>query len=89
NRQTDIRVSTAPTIYGESVVLRLLAQETADYQLDLLGMRPEQFEVVTDLIERPFGIILVTGPTGSGKTTTLYAALKRINSSTKKIITVE
>ncbi|HBD08147.1 MAG TPA: general secretion pathway protein GspE, partial [Syntrophobacteraceae bacterium] len=73
NRQTDIRVSTAPTIYGESVVLRLLAQETADYQLDLLGMRPEQFEVVTDLIERPFGIILVTGPTGSGKTTTLYA----------------
>jgi general secretion pathway protein E len=89
NRQTDIRVSTAPTIYGESVVLRLLAQETGEYQLDLLGMRPEQFNVVTELIERPFGIILVTGPTGSGKTTTLYAVLKRINSSTKKIITVE
>jgi general secretion pathway protein E len=89
NRQTDIRVSTAPTIYGESVVLRLLAQETGDYQLDLLGMNPDQLAVVSDLIERPFGIILVTGPTGSGKTTTLYAVLKKINSSTKKIITVE
>jgi general secretion pathway protein E len=89
NRQTDIRVSTAPTIYGESVVLRLLAQETADYQLDKLGMSDAQLLVVGDLIERPFGIILVTGPTGSGKTTTLYAVLKKINSSTKKIITVE
>jgi general secretion pathway protein E len=89
NRQTDIRVSTAPTIYGESVVLRLLAQETADYQLSKLGMSAEQLPVLEDLIERPFGIILVTGPTGSGKTTTLYAVLKKINSSTKKIITVE
>jgi general secretion pathway protein E len=89
NRQTDIRVSTSPTIYGESIVLRLLAQETADYQLDKLGMNPDQLVTLEDLIERPFGIILVTGPTGSGKTTTLYAVLKNINSSTKKIITVE
>jgi general secretion pathway protein E len=89
NRQTDIRVSTSPTIYGESVVLRLLAQETAEYQLDKLGMNPDQLVILEDLIERPFGIILVTGPTGSGKTTTLYSVLKNINSSTKKIITVE
>jgi general secretion pathway protein E len=89
SRQTDIRVSTAPTIYGESVVLRLLAQETADYQLNKLGMSDGQLTMVEDLIERPFGIILVTGPTGSGKTTTLYAVLKKINTATKKIITVE
>jgi general secretion pathway protein E len=88
-RQTDIRISTAPTIYGESVVLRLLAQETAEYELNKLGMSGSQLTVVEDLIERPFGIILVTGPTGSGKTTTLYAVLKKINSSSKKIITVE
>ena len=89
NRQTDIRVSSAPTIYGESIVLRLLAQETADYRLDKLGMEGKQLEVVEELIERPYGIILVTGPTGSGKTTTLYAVLKKINTVTKKIITVE
>lgn len=89
NRQVDIRVSTAPTIYGESIVLRLLAQETVDYRLESLGLDTQHLELVDDLIERPFGMILVTGPTGSGKTTTLYAVLRKLNSVTKKIITVE
>ncbi|HDL90123.1 MAG TPA: type II/IV secretion system protein [Thermodesulforhabdus norvegica] len=89
HRDVDIRVSTAPTIYGESVVLRLLSQEAVEYELEKLGMGDKHLKVVLDLIERPFGMILVTGPTGSGKTTTLYAVLKRLNRSTKKIITVE
>ncbi len=89
HRDVDIRVSTAPTIYGESVVLRLLSQESVEYDLERLGMSKEQLDVVLELIERPFGLILVTGPTGSGKTTTLYAVLRRLNKSTKKIITVE
>jgi general secretion pathway protein E len=89
NRQVDIRVSTAPTIYGESVVLRLLSQENVDYNLSALGMNDQHLSVTEELIERPFGMILVTGPTGSGKTTTLYAVLRKLNSITKKIITVE
>ena len=89
NRQVDIRVSTAPTIYGESIVLRLLSQESVDYRLDTLGMAPFQLKMVEELIERPYGIILVTGPTGSGKTTTLYGVLNRLNSTARKIITVE
>lgn len=89
NRQVDIRVSTAPTIYGESVVLRLLSQENVDYNLSTLGMNAQHLSVTEELIERPFGMILVTGPTGSGKTTTLYAVLRKLNSVTKKIITVE
>ncbi len=89
NRQVDIRVSTAPTIYGESVVLRLLSQDTVDYNLGTLGIAPQQLSVLEELIERPFGMILVTGPTGSGKTTTLYAVLQKLNTVTRKIITVE
>lgn len=89
HRDVDIRVSTAPTIYGESVVLRLLSQESVEYDLDRLGMGKEHLNIVMELIERPFGMILVTGPTGSGKTTTLYAILRRLNKTTKKIITVE
>jgi general secretion pathway protein E len=89
NRQVDIRVSTAPTIYGESIVLRLLSQEQVDYRLSSLGMTSLQLETMEGLIERPFGIILVTGPTGSGKTTTLYGVLSKLNSVTRKIITVE
>ncbi len=89
NREVDIRVSCVPTIYGESVVLRLLAQESVDYSLNSLGMAPQQLTYLEEIIERPFGMILVTGPTGSGKTTTLYGVLRKLNSTTRKIITVE
>jgi general secretion pathway protein E len=89
NREVDIRVSTVPTIYGESVVLRLLAQESVEYNLNSLGMEPQQYDFIQGLIERPYGMILVTGPTGSGKTTTLYGVLKRLNSVSRKILTVE
>jgi general secretion pathway protein E len=89
NREVDIRVSCVPTIYGESVVLRLLAQEAVDYSLGSLGMDPQHLTYIENLIERPFGMILVTGPTGSGKTTTLYGVLRKLNSVTRKIITVE
>ncbi|MGV8073653.1 MAG: GspE/PulE family protein [Syntrophobacteraceae bacterium] len=89
NREVDIRVSTVPTIYGESIVLRLLAQENVDYDLGSIGMNSKQLSFVETLIERPYGMILVTGPTGSGKTTTLYGVLKKLNSVARKIITVE
>ena len=89
NREVDIRVSTVPTIYGESVVLRLLAQESVEYDLANLGMDVKDLDYVSGLIERPYGMILVTGPTGSGKTTTLYGVLKKLNTVTRKIITVE
>jgi general secretion pathway protein E len=89
NREVDIRVSTVPTIYGESVVLRLLAQESVEYDLSNLGMNAKDLGYISNLIERPYGMILVTGPTGSGKTTTLYGVLKKLNTVTRKIITVE
>ncbi|HOV87011.1 MAG TPA: ATPase, T2SS/T4P/T4SS family [Syntrophobacteraceae bacterium] len=89
NREVDVRVSTVPTIFGESLVLRLLAQESVDYSLASVGMDPQQLGFIEQLIERPFGMILVTGPTGSGKTTTLYGVLRKLNSVTRKIITVE
>ncbi len=89
NREVDIRVSSVPTIYGESVVLRLLAQESVDYDMANVGMDGKDLVYVEDLIERPYGMILVTGPTGSGKTTTLYCVLKKLNTVARKIITVE
>ncbi|MGA2400544.1 MAG: GspE/PulE family protein, partial [Syntrophobacteraceae bacterium] len=89
NREVDIRVSCVPTIYGESVVLRLLAQEGVEYDLANLGMDHADLDYIQRLIERPYGMILVTGPTGSGKTTTLYGVLKKLNTVTRKIITVE
>jgi MSHA biogenesis protein MshE len=85
----DIRISTMPTQYGESVVMRLLAQNTGLLQLDKLHMPSHILERFRKAIARPSGIVLVTGPTGSGKTTTLYAALNDLNSPEKKIITVE
>ena len=88
-RQIDLRVSTIPTVYGESVVMRILDKSTAMLGLPELGMDPEVFGRFRRLISEPHGIILVTGPTGSGKTTTLYAALNEIYSAEKKIITVE
>ena len=85
----DVRISTMPTQHGESVVMRLLAQNTGLLQLDKLHMPPRVLARFRHAIARPSGIVLVTGPTGSGKTTTLYAALNELNSPEKKIITVE
>jgi MSHA biogenesis protein MshE len=89
NAQVDVRISTMPTQYGESVVMRLLNQSSGILGLQRLGMPPQILERVLDVVHRSSGMILVTGPTGSGKTTTLYAALEEINSPERKIITVE
>jgi general secretion pathway protein E len=88
-RLVDIRVSTIPTVYGESIVMRLLDRASVFLPLERLGFLPDTLTRFEGLIKRPHGIFLVTGPTGSGKTTTLYAALDKINSPDRKIITVE
>jgi general secretion pathway protein E len=88
-RRVDIRVSTLPTIHGESIVMRLLDRSSVFLPFDRLGLVPRVAEAFDGLIHRPHGIVLVTGPTGSGKTTTLYAALDKINRADLKIITVE
>jgi len=85
----DVRISTMPTQFGESVVMRLLVQNASLMDLDRLNMPPRVLERFRAAIHRPSGIVLVTGPTGSGKTTTLYAALNELNTPEKKIITVE
>jgi len=88
-RAVDVRVSTIPAGHGERVVLRLLDKQAGRLDLGSLGMDPDTQATMDDLIHKPHGIILVTGPTGSGKTTTLYAALERINDNTRNIMTVE
>jgi general secretion pathway protein E len=88
-RDIDLRVSTIPTIYGESIVMRILDRGSALIIIDHLGFPEGTLERYTKLIDTPYGMLLVTGPTGSGKTTTLYASLNKINSDDKKIITVE
>ncbi|MFH0764415.1 MAG: type II secretion system ATPase GspE [Candidatus Omnitrophota bacterium] len=88
-RQIDVRVSCVPTIYGENVVLRLLDAASAMLTLGDLGFSSEILDKYDKLVVRPYGIILVTGPTGSGKTTTLYASLNKINTVEKNIITIE
>ena len=85
----DVRVSTLPTGHGERAVLRLLDKEAGRLDLSHLGMSPDLLPQFDTLINQPHGIVLVTGPTGSGKTTTLYAALSRLNASTTNILTVE
>jgi general secretion pathway protein E len=88
-QEIDLRVSTIPVLFGESVVMRILRKEGITIDLNLLGFPPDVLREFGRLITKPNGIILVTGPTGSGKTTTLYGALDKINSPDKKIITVE
>ncbi len=88
-QEIDFRVSSVPTIYGESTVLRILDKSSIVLDIEKLGFPEDTMRGFRALIERPHGIILVTGPTGSGKTTTLYCALEKINSPEKKIITVE
>ena len=85
----DIRVSIAPTYYGENAVLRLLTNDEGTYDLKTLGLSPLNEERIMKAIKRPFGMILATGPTGSGKTTTLYAILKLLNTSEVSIVTLE
>ncbi len=89
NRQVDVRVSTAPTLRGESVVLRLLDKERGRIVLTELGMADDTYEQFKEVISRPHGIVLVTGPTGSGKTTTLYGAIELLRTGREKILTVE
>jgi len=88
-RAVDVRVSTLPSGHGERVVLRLLDKQAGRIELTSLGMDPRTQDTMDEIIHKPHGIILVTGPTGSGKTTTLYASLERINDNTRNIMTVE
>ena len=88
-RQVDLRVSTLPTQYGESIVLRVLDRSVVNLDLEKLGIPKHIYDYVCDTLEKPNGIFIVTGPTGSGKTTTLYSCLGRINTIDTKILTVE
>lgn len=85
----DLRVSTIPTMHGEGVVMRVLDREGVKLDFETLGLNGHNLQTFLDILERPHGIVLVTGPTGSGKTTTLYTSLVRLNSPDKKILTVE
>jgi general secretion pathway protein E len=88
-KELDLRVSTIPTMYGESVVIRLLDKENTVLDFASLGFAGRHLQQFIDILAQPHGIILITGPTGSGKSTTMYAALKQLNTSERKIITVE
>ncbi len=89
SKKVDIRLSVIPTIYGERIVLRLLDQSQTQLDLDQLGMSKKMQGQLMDIIDRPNGMLLVTGPTGSGKTTTLYAALGRIDRASRNVMTIE
>ncbi len=88
-KAVDIRTSSLPTQYGESFVLRMLIEEHTKYDLDKLGFFKDHIDIIEKIISKPNGIFLTTGPTGSGKTTTLYSMLSKLNSETVKIVTVE
>ena len=85
----DIRISTIPSIHGENIVMRLLEKENINYSIETLGLEESDSEIINDLISQNFGLLLATGPTGSGKSTTLYSILNKLNIKEKKIITVE
>ena len=89
SKEYDLRVSTLPTVFGEKVVMRILDQSTARLGLNKLGYTAAMLEIWEDLASKPYGMILVSGPTGSGKTTTLYSTLHKINTTDKNILTVE
>jgi len=89
SREVDLRVSTFPTIYGENLVMRILDRSSGILDLPQLGFSKDTLELFSELIKRPYGMFLLTGPTGSGKTSTLYAALSKINSLEKNIVTLE
>jgi type IV pilus assembly protein PilB len=89
NQPIDMRVSVLPTMFGESVVMRVLDRSNVQLDLDKIGLREDELGVVKQLIHKPNGIVIVTGPTGSGKTTTLYSALRELNDPSSKIITAE
>ena len=88
-KDIDMRVSTLPTLYGESIVIRILDRDNLTVELEKMGFPKQELEQFQKLIHKPYGKLLVTGPTGSGKTTTLYGALQNINTPDKKIITIE
>ncbi|HSH93810.1 MAG TPA: ATPase, T2SS/T4P/T4SS family, partial [Roseimicrobium sp.] len=88
-KQIDLRVSTLPTRFGESVVLRVLDRSSVSLDLETLGFPKEVFDSIGKIVEQPNGIFVVTGPTGSGKTTTLYACLRRVNTMDVKLLTAE
>lgn len=85
----NVRLETVPTINGMDVVMRLFNMDQSKYQLDRLDLSPDQREIVDDIVSRPSGLVLVVGPTGSGKTTTLYSMLNSLNSEERKIVTIE
>ncbi len=89
NQPIDLRVSVLPTMFGESVVMRVLDRGNVSLDLDKLGIREDDLAQVRQLIHRPNGVVIVTGPTGSGKTTTLYSALRELNDTSSKLITAE
>ncbi|MBI3315509.1 MAG: Flp pilus assembly complex ATPase component TadA [Candidatus Omnitrophica bacterium] len=89
NRAIDFRVSTVPTVHGEKMVLRILDKRATSLNLETLGFSKEELELYRTVIHKPYGLILITGPTGSGKTTTLYAALNELKGPDKNILTVE
>lgn len=89
NESFDIRVSVLPTLYGEKIVMRLLGQDASNIDLSTLGLKSEELEMYLEAVRKPNGIILISGPTGSGKTTTLYATLRLLNDNHRNIVTVE
>ncbi|MCK9554616.1 type II secretion system ATPase GspE [bacterium] len=88
-RNVDLRISTLPTQFGESVVMRVLDRSNVQLDLEALGLKEDTMKIIEDLIIKPNGIVIVTGPTGSGKTTTLYSCLRKINKIEEKLITTE